>query len=149
MEILLGKQEKLLRRLKKLLEEEKKVLIAEDGGRLTELVAQKESLQFQLEALEAERLSTWGNATLAGRARVLGGTRERRLLEKGRTLKALAGEIRALQETNALLTRQSMAYGRRLMEILQSAARKNGMTYGPEGHVAKRPGVRASMDRSV
>lgn len=149
MKNLIQLQTDLLTRLKNLLEEEKAVLIQEDGRRLAEIVCLKEGLQTQLADSENRRKEIWGDAGLKEKASELGGAEGRELLVQGEALRELAHETRELQETNSMLTRQSEAYGNRLMSILQQAARKNGVTYGKGGTVTSQQGVKASMDRSV
>ncbi|MBK5251255.1 MAG: flagellar export chaperone FlgN [Peptostreptococcaceae bacterium] len=146
---LLQRQENLLRRLADLLREEKDVLIHEDGKRLMKLVALKESIQKDLDQTENFRKEAWGNISLGEMVRQLDEKRGRSLFEKGEAIKNLADEVKALQEINIMLTQQSVKYAQRLMDILQKAIRKSGITYGQKGTVANKQGVTASMDRSV
>ena len=149
METLLEEQEALLDRLVILLEEERDVLIHEDGNRLRELVALKENLQADLERSEVKRKESWGEATLMQMVSRLNEERAKRLQHMGESVKERMKKIKALQETNMMLTRQSADYSQRLMDILQQTLRKSGITYGKKGAVETGQGVTASMDRSV
>src|SRR6056297_2834984 len=149
MELLLKKQENILRRLVDLLKEEREVLIREDGRRLMELVALKENLQADLERTEICRKENWGDCSLKEMADRLKNGKGERLIKTGETIKNRMNEIKILQETNMMLTRQSAAYSQRLMDILQRTVQKSGITYGQDGSVESVQGVMASIDRSV
>ncbi len=149
MDSLLKRQEGLLRRLAALLREEKEVLIREDGKRLMEIVAIKESLQDELEATEVFRKEQWGKHSIGEIAGRLDKKNGGKLIERGKGISVLINEIKELQETNMMLTRQSAAYSQKLMDILQRTVRKSGITYGQNGAVESVQGVMASIDRSV
>ena len=146
---LVEKQEKLLRSLETLLKEEKEVLVREDGKRLIELVSLKQKLYEGLKQVESDRKKKWKNATLMEAARSMDEKSGKRLIEKGKEISRIYKKIKELQETNMMLTRQSEAYGRRLMDILQNAVRSSSITYGQNGSAARGIGVMASVDRSV
>lgn len=146
---MLKRQEKLLGRLAALLREEKEVLIREDGKRLVGIVSAKRSLQDQLESMEEARKIEWGDLSLGQMAGRLDRKSGERLIERGRSISAAIKEIKDLQETNMMLTRQSASYSQKMLEILQTAVRKSGITYGQNGAVESAGGVMASIDRSV
>jgi len=146
---LLEKHEKLLGRLAALLKEEKEVLVHENGKRLAEIVMLKEGLQDELEHMEADRKEEWGGMSLKEMAAKMDDKSGRELIKKGKAIGRILKEIRELQETNMMLTRQSVAYSQKLMDILQKTVRKSGITYGQNGAVANRQGIMASIDRSV
>lgn len=149
MNLLLKEQENVLGRLADLLKEEREVLIREDGRRLVELVTLKENLQADLERTEIRRKKKWRNLSLKKMVACLDKEKADRLMEIGEAVKDRMNEIKALQETNMMLTRQSAAYSQRLMDILQQTVRKSGITYGQDGAVSNKQGVMASMDKSV
>ncbi len=149
MDLLLKEQESILGQLADLLMEEREVLICEDGRRLVELVALKENLQADLESTETRRKENWGDCSLKEMAGRLDEEKADRLMEIGEVVKSHMNEIKELQETNMMLTRQSVAYSQRLMGILQQTVRMSGITYGQNGAVANGQGVMASMDKSV
>jgi flagellar biosynthesis/type III secretory pathway chaperone len=148
-EPLLEKQEKLLVRLAAFLKEEKEVLVREDGKRLMEIVGLKEKLQDDMEHMEADRKEKWGGLSLKEMAAKMDYEGGRKLMKKGKAIATILKEIRELQETNMMLTHQSVAYSQRLMDILQKTVRKSGITYGQNGAVATGQGIMASIDRSV
>lgn len=149
MDSLLKKQEKLLARLAVLLRQEKEVLIGEDGKRLMEIVKTKKTLQDELEAMEIRRKEEWRGLSLAEIAGSLDKKGRERLMGRGEAISIKMKEIKELQETNMMLTRQSAAYAEKMMGILQGTVRKSGITYGQNGAVESVQGVMASLDRSV
>jgi flagellar biosynthesis/type III secretory pathway chaperone len=149
MDLLLKEQDDVLGRLADLLMEEREVLIREDGRRLVELVAMKKNLQADLERAEIRRKKKWGDLSLKEMAARLDKEKADRLMEIGEVVRSHMNEIKELQETNMMLTRQSAAYSQRLMDILQQTVRMSGITYGQNGAVANGQGVMASMDKSV
>ena len=121
-----------LEKLQSLLLEEKSVLIRNEGQRLHELVEQKLDLMKQIS--------------------YAGGSDERRMdysEEERDTFNVLLQQIRELQETNMLLTRQSLHYTNTLLDALQQAV-DPGESYGKDGNRSREMDRRSRIiDQSV
>lgn len=98
---------KHLEQLKAVLLKEKKILIENDGAKLPEIIAEKETLMVTLSAISDEDVE----------------------IDK---LNVLSHEIKALQETNLMLTEQSMRYAETMLGHIKKAAKQNS-TYSKKG----------------
>lgn len=112
----------LMNKLKECLVEERTVLINHDGERLLELVNEKEEImnalaQFDEADIEIEQLNK------------------------------VATEIKALQETNVLLTEQSISFTEQLVSNIQKNATKKN-TYSKKGTFEK-TGQTTFVDQSL
>lgn len=93
--------------LKKVLLKEKTILIANDGAKLPEIIQEKEDIMVTLSTFSEDNVD----------------------LEK---LSVLSREIKSLQETNLMLTEQSMRYTETMLEHIKKAAKQNN-TYSKKG----------------
>lgn len=96
-----------LAQLKKILESEKTVLINNDAEKLSGIIQEKEYLmitlsQFSEDDVEVDELSV------------------------------LSREVKALQETNLMLTEQSISYTETMLEHIKKSAKQNN-TYSKKG----------------
>ena len=96
-----------LEQLKDVLLKEKKILIENDGAKLPEIITEKETLMVALSAISDEDVE----------------------IDK---LNVLSHEIKALQETNLMLTEQSMRYAETMLGHIKKAAKQNS-TYSKKG----------------
>lgn len=96
-----------MQQLKTLLEEEQSIIINNDGKRLVEIVTQKEKMIEELAKVEEEDVE----------------------VEK---LKSLSYEIKELQETNLILTKQSLSFTDQVLKTIQQNATKSN-TYSKKG----------------
>ena len=121
-----------LQKLQSLLLEEKSVLIRNEGQLLHELVEQKLDLMKQISHV--------------------GGPDESRVEyteEERNVFNRLLQQIRELQETNMLLTRQSLHYTNSLLDALQQAV-EPGESYGKDGNRSRETDRRSRIiDQSV
>lgn len=101
----------LMNELKDLMEREKHVLIENDGAQLFEILEEKDSI--------IEKLTTFDDENVE--------------LEK---LSDLSREIKELQETNLMLTEQSMAYTEVILNNIQKNAQKKN-AYSKKGTIEK------------
>ncbi|MCC5889875.1 MAG: flagellar export chaperone FlgN [Alkalibacterium sp.] len=96
-----------LNQLKEVLLKEKTILIENDGAKLPEIIQEKEDIMVTLSAFSEENVE----------------------MEK---LSVLSREIKSLQETNLMLTEQSMRYTETMLEHIKKAAKQNN-TYSKKG----------------
>lgn len=122
-----------LEKLQELLLEEKALLIRNEGHRLGELVQRKVDLMKQI--------GHGGGASGDGRLEYTAQERD--------VFNGLLAKIRELQETNMLLTRQSLHYTNTILDALQQAV-DPGESYGKDGSRARESDRRSSLiDQSV
>ncbi|MCC5895756.1 MAG: flagellar export chaperone FlgN [Alkalibacterium sp.] len=97
----------LLHQLKDVLEKEKTVLIENDGAKLPEIIQSKEDIMIALSTFDEENVE----------------------MDK---LSVLSREVKALQETNLMLTEQSLRFTETMLEHIKKAAKQNN-TYSKKG----------------
>lgn len=112
----------ILNELKDILLEEKDVLIQQDGSKIQDILARKEAIVEKMEQAEVNDMEKVAIHTLAK-------------------------EVKDLQETNEMLTKQAMNYNEVFLTALQKEAKKNN-TYSNKGEVKKanRSGI---LDQSL
>ncbi|MFC6465703.1 flagellar export chaperone FlgN [Marinilactibacillus sp. GCM10026970] len=108
--------------LKEVLSEERAVLIQNDGERLLELISTKEEIMLSLADFDESEIE----------------------IEQ---LTAITGEIKELQETNLMLTEQSMRFTEQLISSIQKNVTKKN-TYSKTGTFEK-SGQTAFLDQSL
>ncbi len=100
-----------LQELKSILLEEKEALIKNEGQLIQEIVSKKEALAERLEEAEVAD-------------------------EEKAEVRELVLEIKNLQETNAMLTKQAIQYTETFVSAFQKVAQKSS-TYSKEGNLEK------------
>ncbi|WP_423189129.1 flagellar export chaperone FlgN [Alkalibacterium sp. f15] len=96
-----------MEKLKVLLEKEKNVLISNDGSKLNEIIQEKEDIMLTLAAFDQEDVEM-------------------------NKLDVLSREIKQLQETNLILTEQSIQFTETMLNYIKKAANQN-KTYSKKG----------------
>lgn len=112
----------LLNELKTLLLEEKEMLIRQESSKIQEIIAKKESFAEQLDGVEVEELNK-------------------------EAVHNLVKEVKELQETNKMLTKQAINYTEVFLTALQKEVQKD-TTYSKKGEV-KKSGSSGILDRSL
>lgn len=112
----------LMTELKHVLEEEKNILIHNKGKQVAEIVQKKEKLMEQLSKYSEENVRV-------------------------QDLLPLSQEIKELQETNLLLTQQSLAYSEMLFQNIQKNAQKQN-AYSKKGTLEQSQAA-AFLDESL
>lgn len=97
----------LLNQLKNVLEKEKTVLIENDGAKLPKIIQDKEDIMITL--------STFNEGDVE--------------VDK---LSVISREVKNLQETNLVLTKQSISFTETMLEHIKKAAKQNN-TYSKKG----------------
>lgn len=98
-----------LKNFKKVLEEEKEALIKNDSDKVVAVLAEKETFMEVLSTLDTKGLNK-------------------------EELSGIVEEIKQLQETNLLLTKQALQYQEKMMEAITDSAKTSGSTYSKDGH---------------
>lgn len=109
--------------LKMLLEKEKKALIKNDGSTVQNIVLEKESI--------AKRLSNFENVDPLNNEKI----------------KKIVKEIKELQETNLLLTKQALSFQLGIMDSILESVKSNSNTYSEKGTYDKNKGA-SFIDKS-
>ena len=91
-----------------LLETEKEALMKNDGSAIITIVKEKEVFVEAFPTMDFKNVDQ-------------------------KEVTRLVGDIRQLQETNLLLTKQSLRFHETVMEALSQGAQKNGKTYSKQG----------------
>lgn len=97
-----------LKKFKNLLIEEKEALIKNDSVKVISVLAEKESFMEILPTLDPKGLNK-------------------------EDLSGIVEEIKQLQETNLLLTKQALQYQEKMMEAITDSAKTSGSTYSKNG----------------
>lgn len=145
MKAILEAEHVALRELVRLLEEEKQLLMGLKEPLLFQVVDAKRAVVERIESLETKRKSMHEE------------TKFQEFLQHhpdGKTLLGRIGSLlkkaRDLQETNMMLTTQSINYNNTLIQIIQDAVVKAPSVYSGRGYMKNRStGVRAAFDQSV
>lgn len=143
---ILEEQKDLLSQIKEVVLNEKQVLINNDTRTLVVLVEKKIELMNVLEKTEQMRRALYGDrkineidVPLKDRNKV-----EALVFQSKKIFK----EIEDLQQTNSLLTQQSMDYQNNMLLIVQQAIEKSGSVYSEKGRMEGQK-VHTSIDKSV
>ena len=149
---------RLFHELLKLLRQEQAAIVEDDLEGIDASVAQQHEIAAAAQLLEAERiqvveeLSNWfnmeqGNRNLGRLIGVLESKRGEELAHMRQTLLDLNQKIRATNENNAFLVRQSMRYTERCLDILSGQPGGQNI-YGQFGKVRK-SNLRSVLNRTA
>ena len=97
-----------LTNFKNILIEEKEALIKNDSAKVISVIAEKETFMEILPTLDTKGLNK-------------------------EDLSRIVEEIKQLQETNLVLTKQALQYQEKMMEAITDSAKKSGSTYSKNG----------------
>ena len=141
----LTQQNRILRSLLACLEKEKQALIKEDAKVLLELIEEKKQYMETLDQVEKKREETYPGINLTKLKE--SGLLTPDLEAAGEEMKHLTKSISELQETNQLLTRQSLLYTNKIINILQGGRKP---TYNASGKVGgEKAGGNSILDESI
>lgn len=144
----LKQQKELLVSMVLCLQNEKEALIKEDAKNLISLIEEKKQLIILLDGLEEKRNNIYPNVTIRD-------LEEKGLLEGelGDVYKEVIkriDEVQELQETNKLLTLQSLEYTNQMIYLLRGNKKPAPASYGAHGKIEKGKDQGNSMlDRSI
>lgn len=134
-----------LKALITLLEEEKELLVTLKEPLLMGIVESKRQLVEQIEALETRRKTEYDDEVV--QQYLHHHVEGKRLLA---TIEQAVRRVRELQETNLMLTTQSIVYNNNLLQLIQESVVKAPAIYSGQGHIqTRRMGVQAAFDQSV
>lgn len=136
---ILEKELKILKEIDNVLEIEKDCLMKEDGEKLLEIIKIKKEKMNQLQDIEEKRNKIDPNMTLK--------ELEDKGILLGNELKDLVRRIGEQQETNQLLTQQSLSYAQRMLSLFKG--QKETSLYGANGKVGNPPKGYARINHSV
>lgn len=139
----LKKQKELLEDIKNCLEREKQVLIKGEGKNLLEIVKEKQDYISILNAIEKERNQSYPDLNL--REMEKQGKLPFDIKKIGNELRSLSEKISILQQTNILLTKQSLQYINTLLFIFQGNEKSINLSYSPDGKL----GSNINQDSSI
>ena len=145
--------------LLELLQQEQAAIVADDLEGIESSIAAQKEVAAEAQALEAGRIQVVekvtrrlnmepGNATLARLLEVLEKQQGEELARMRETLLELNEKIRATNENNAFLIRQSTRYTERCLEILAGNPGGQGM-YGQFGKARRNGSSSSVLNRTV
>ncbi|MFA5527165.1 MAG: flagellar protein FlgN [Peptostreptococcales bacterium] len=144
---ILERQYSVLLKLNRVLIEEKEILIHNDGEALSRLVEEKMKL---IDILNEEE-KTLMDATRGRKISEL--THEEVSFEKinpiVKSMETLSQEIRNHQETNRMLTMQSIGYMNKVLYSMKEAIDKTNPVYNRTGIYKQNQNFNAAIDKSV
>ncbi len=143
--------------LLEVLQQEQRALLDDDLAGIGASIAAKQEAAEEARQLEAERALVVrklsgqldldpGNSTLARLIGAVEGWQGEELARMRQTLLELNQKIRAANESNAFLIRQSMRYTERCLDIL---AGQPGKVYGQFGKARRGAGLRPLVNRTA
>jgi|SRR5690554_4383345 flagellar biosynthesis/type III secretory pathway chaperone len=141
---LLNQHNKILESLLACLEKEKQALIQEDAKVLLEIIEEKKQYISALDRLEKKREETWPGMNFTKLKET--GLLTPELKEAREKMQALVKSITELQETNQLLTRQSLLYTNKIINMLQGTQKS---TYSATGKIEDSAGSKSILDQSI
>lgn len=135
----------VLNDLKLLIEKEKEVLITLDEEALIKIVDKKSEKVEEIEFVEMKRKEMFDKMSFQ-----LFVKEDYKAEKIVRQIKKTLNEIKITQETNTILTEQSMNYNSNLMKIIRNSLKKGARTYGYDGKM-NGTNIRAkgSLDKSI
>lgn len=125
---IIGFESQILLELSEILDKEKEVLIKDKANELPELVEQKKLIAKKISLLENKRQELYGSKKVD--EFVVEGIISR---EKAEELKKLTEDIKEKNETNLMLTKQSIGYIRTITNALNP--NQKVVTYGNSGKI--------------
>ena len=149
---------RLFHELLNLLKQEQAAIVEDDLEGLDASVAQQHQIAAEAQLLEAERIHVveelsnglnmeQGNRTLSRLIGVLESEQSEELAHMRKTLLDLNEKIRATNENNAFLVRQSMRYTERCLDILSGQPAGQNV-YGQFGK-ARKSNLRSVLNRTA
>jgi len=140
----LTQQNQILQSLLDSLGKEKQALIQDDIQVIMEALEEKKQDMNQLEQLEKGRREAYPDVSLS-KLRESGQLADD-LEAAGKERKRLAESISELQETNQMLTKQSLSYTNRLLDILLGDRKP---TYNASGKVGEQADRTSILNQSI
>lgn len=140
------KQRELLEDLITCLEKEKQALIKEDAQSLLDLIEEKKQLLNLLEKVEEKRKEIYPGLNLRKMEET--GVLDEECKKAGEEVRDLMGKVQQLQETNQLLTQQSLEYTNQMLFLLRGNQKPTPSSYGANGKIGNNKN-NAMLDRSV
>ena len=141
---LMEQQNKVMESISACLEKEKQALIQEDAKILLEIIDEKKNHMNLLDLVEKKREETYPGMNLTKLEE--SGLLTPELKAAGEEMKRLVKSISELQETNQLLTRQSLFYTNKMISILKGSQKS---TYDAKGKVEDQEGSNAFLNHSI
>ncbi|NLU36684.1 MAG: flagellar protein FlgN [Clostridiales bacterium] len=140
---LLSQQIHVLENLLACLEREKAALIKEDAKTLLDIIEEKKNYMGLLDQVEKKREEIYPGLNLTRLKEA--GLLTDELKEAGERIRELVKSIEELQETNQLLTRQSLLYVNKMISILKGSQKS---TYDEQGKLDQE-GKNTFLDQSI
>ena len=69
--------------------------------------------------------------------------------ESAAEVRSLLFEIREIQETNFMLTKQALDYSQQVIGIVQAGIKASSQTYGKKGYVNSNASAKTTLDKSI
>ena len=120
-----------LNELLEVLKREKEVLIKEDGNKLTKIIHEKLNIMEKLDKIEKDRVDIMKDKTVDD----LMEEKKNEVLNIKNSIKNTVKSIEELQETNRLLTKQSLDYTQKMIDVFKKGQKKSHNTYGKKGKI--------------
>lgn len=150
---------RIFNRLLEILQQEQKALCADDLPAIEASLAAKKDAAEEARRMETERLLVVQkiskklemepeNCTLSRLVEVVEGWQGEELSRMRETMMELNRRIRATNESNAFLIRQSMRYTERCLDILSGQPGNRGV-YGQFGRARRGSGLRTLVNRTA
>lgn len=141
---LLEQQNKVMESILLCLEKEKQALIQEDAKALLEIIEEKKRHINLLEQIEKRREQTYPDVSLSKLEEA--GLLTADLKAAGEAMKRMVKSMGELQETNQLLTRQSLLYANKMISVLKGSPKS---TYDAKGKIENQDGKHAFLNHSI
>lgn len=141
---LLEQQNKVMESILLCLEKEKQALIQEDAKALLEIIEEKKRHINLLEQIEKRREQTYPDVSLSKLEEA--GLLTADLKAAGEAMKRMVKSMGELQETNLLLTRQSLLYANKMISVLKGSPKS---TYDAKGKIEHQEGKHAFLNHSI
>lgn len=134
-----------LKDLVRLLVQEKNLLIKLKDHLLFKVIEEKKEIVDKIELLETKRKAQYSDEALQV---YLHQQPDGKVILA--EIESIMKQVRELQETNLMLTTQSVVYNNNLIEIIQDAIVKAPAVYSGRGYMrANTIGIQAAFDQSV
>lgn len=128
--VIVKSQIELMRELSSLMDVEKEVLVKDKGFELEQIIEKKKEIAQKIAYYERERLNTYSSEKAS--ELVAKGILKQEDIDE---MKKLAALIKEKNETNMILTRQSINYIRMIRNVLNPQPKV--VTYGNNGRVGE------------
>ena len=141
---LLEQQNKVMESILACLKKEKQALVGEDAKSLIEVIEEKKMHINLLQQVEDQREKTYPDMNLTKLEKA--GLLTAELKEVGEEMKRLLKAMTELQESNQLLTRQSLLYTNKMISLLKGSQKS---TYDARGKLGDQEGNNAFLNQSI